>query len=419
MAFVSEFIGKPVIDLDGERIGTLGDIVARFQKDLPHPVIVGLIVKGDGGIQTISYAEVTVMNPVSVALSRLKNDLKPFILGEEDFFLVEDVMDKQIIDTNDARVVRANDLELIRVGGAMVVSNVDIGTSGILRRIGLEKLVQKIAKSIGRPLRRSVISLDAVELVPHEQSLRLRIPRNKITSLHPADLAEILSDLNRSESGHLLESLDTKALADALEEVEPDFQASLIRDMSDEKVADVLEEMEPDEAADLLAELTKERSDSLLGLMNGEEAKDIRKLLTFPVESAGGIMTTEFVSVHGDLTASQVITFLRKTLENAHDLGSYLYIVDDENTLMGVISLSDLILAQPNRKVMDFMRRRVVSVRLLDEQEKVAQVIAKYNLLAVPVVDHHNTLHGIVTADDAIDVIIPTAWKKRLPRMYH
>jgi magnesium transporter len=348
----------------------------------------------------------------------LKNELRTYSKGDQDFCLVEDVLDKQIIDTNDARVVRANDLELLRVNGSMVVSNVDIGTAGILRRIGLEGPFQRIAASMGRVIPRSLISLDDVELLPHEQSLRLRIPGDKITGLHPADLAEIIGDLNRASSDHILEKLDAKALAEILEEVEPDFQVILVRDMPDEKVADVLEEMSPDEAADLLAELPKERSDGLLILMDKEDSQDLRKLLAFPESSAGGIMTTEYATVQAHLTAEQVIAHLRATID-ADDLASYIYVVDEDNTLIGVISLSKLILAQPGEVVADFMSKRVISVHILDEQEKVAQVIAKYNLLAVPVVDHQNALHGIVTADDALDVIIPTAWKKRLPRMYH
>jgi magnesium transporter len=418
MAFISDFIGKPVVDFEGERIGVLGDLVARFQKELPHPLIVAIVIKRQNDLLMVSYADIAVMVSQAISLNVLEKDIHPFTPHEQDFYLVEDVLDQQIIDTDDARVVRANDLEMIRVSGSMVVSNVDIGTSGILRRIGLEKPFQRIANSLGRSLPRNFISLDDVELIPHDQSLRLRITRDKITSLHPADLADILSDLNRIESDHLLETLDVKQLADTLEEVEPDFQASLLTGMTDEKVADVLEEMSPDEAADLLGEFSKERSEDLLNLMDSEEARDVRKLLTFPVTSAGGIMTTEYSTVQVEMTSSQVMAYLRKTIHESETI-FYIYVVDNENSLIGVFSLTDLILAKPDRKVADFMHKRVVSVHLLDEQDKVAQVIAKYNLLAVPVVDHHNTLHGIVTADDALDQILPTAWKKRLPRMYH
>ena len=418
MAFISEFIGRPVVDVDGEKVGVLTDLIARFQKDVPHPIIVAIMVKAASGLMPISYADIRTMIPPAISLNNPEKDIQPYIPNDQDFYLVDDVLDKQIIDTDDVRVVRANDLELIRVNDSFLVSNVDIGISGILRRVGLEKSVKNIARIFGCSLVQKFVSLDDVKLMPHSHSLQLTIPGEKLSSLHPADLADIISDLNRPEGNQLLKTLDVKTLADTMEEVEPDFQVSLVREMSDDKVADMLEEMSPDDAADLLGELPKQRSEDLLNLMDSEEASDVRKLLTFPVDSAGGIMTTDYVTVQADETAAQVISHLRETIEEAETI-FYVYVLGAGDKLIGVFSLSDLIRAQPDVKVADFMHRRVVSVHLLDEQEKVAQVVAKYNLLAVPVVDHHDILHGIVTADDALDQIIPTAWKKRLPRMYH
>jgi magnesium transporter len=244
------------------------------------------------------------------------------------------------------------------------------------------------------------------------------VPSDKIIDLHPADLAEILSDLSRVESSKLLESLDIETLADTLEEVEPEFQASLVERMDDEKVADVLEEMAPDEAADLLAELGEDRSEELLSLMENDEAEDVRKLLAYPEESAGGIMTTEFIAIPANLTAKQALAHLREVANEAETI-FYIYVTDEEDRLKGVFSLQDLVLAQPSALVDEFMHHRVVSVNLTETQDEIAQAVAKYNLLAVPVVDDEGRIHGIVTADDALDKIIPTAWKKRLPRIYH
>jgi Mg2+ transporter MgtE len=238
-----------------------------------------------------------------------------------------------------------------------------------------------------------------------------------MSELHPADLAEILSDLTRQEGSMFLETLDIETLADTLEEVEPDFQVSLIERMPDDRVADVLEEMAPDEAADLLAELPQDRKQELLKLMEDEEAEDVRKLLTYPEDTAGGIMNTEYFIVPMDFTAAQVIERLRETAPEAETI-YYIYVGDIEEHLEGVFSLRQLVLAQPGAKVTDFMEKRVVTVDLTDSQEDCAQVVSKYNLLAVPVVDDQNRMQGIVTADDALDKIIPTAWKKRLPRFY-
>lgn len=417
MAFISELMGKPVTDCDGVQLGILKDLVASSKKDLTHPIVDAIVVQHNDEKLVIPFSDVAVLLAASISLKSGSSNVLQYILKENDFLLVEEVLDKQIIDTDGARVVRVNDIELVRVNGNILISNVDVGTSGILRRIGFSKLSHRLSKLFKQDPQKGFISWDFVEPLRHDQSMRLKVPADKLAELHPSDLAEIISDLSHTDTDQILGNLELKQLADTLEEVEPDFQASLIKDMSDEKVADILEEMSPDEAADLLAELPAQRSESLLGLMEQEEAKDVRKLLLYHEESAGGLMTPDYVSVTPDLTAEETISTLRKVGDEA-ELIYYVYVTDTGNHLVGSFSLSDLIMAQPKMKVTEFMQKRVVSVNLKDEQNDIAQVVSKYNLMAVPVVDDENILHGIVTADDALDKIIPTAWKKRLPRFF-
>ena len=417
MAYISELIGKPVVEASGERVGQLTDLIASARGDIPHPKVVAVVVKHGRKTLAVPFSRVALLAIPAVALTQPLAEIVPYEPGERDLYLVRDVLDKQIIDTDGMRVVRVNDLELTRVNSHFYVANVDIGTLGLLRRLGLAKVLQRVTSRLGRGLLPTIISWDGVELLSGDQPLRLKVPGDKITDLHPADLAEILSDLNRSESGKLLDSLDVKTVADTLEAVEPDFQASLVEAMPDQKVADLLEEMAPDEAADLLAELPEGRSQELLSLMDVDEAKDVRKLLAYPEDAAGGIMTTEYIAIPPDLNAEQAIAYLRANADQAETI-FYIYVADSENRLSGVFSLQDLVLAAPETPVEEFMHHRVVSVNVLDSQDEVAQAIAKYNLLAIPVVDEQGRLHGIVTADDALDKIIPTAWKKRLPRMY-
>lgn len=419
MPFVSEILGKLVSDVDGESVGVIKDVIASPRATVPHPMISAIEVKHGSKTILISLSDVAVLIAPAVPLKKKLKDIQEYQVNENDLYLARDLLDKQIIDTNGMRVVRVNDLEMTRVNGEIYISNVDVGGAGLLRRLGLPKLARRLTTSIpGGSKLGTVISWDDVELLSHDQPLRLKVPSEKLTELHPADLAEILSDLSRAESEQLLQSLDLETLADTLEEVEPDFQASLVEQMDNERVADVLEEMSPDEAADLLAELPEDRSQEILTLMEKDEAEDVRKLLTYDEDTAGGIMTTELISVHPGLTAEETICKLREMADEAETV-FYIYVVDEENHLLGVFSLRELVLAQPTRKIDEFMEDRVITVNLNDDQEECAHVIAKYNLLAVPVVDEENRLHGIVTADDALDKIIPTAWKKRLPRLYH
>lgn len=417
MLYASEFIGRPVADADGKRIGKLKDLIAIRHRDVPHPQLVAIEVKQHGDTVFIPINDVAALISLAIPLKKKFSEITPYLPQPDDLHLVRDVLDKQIIDTDGMRVVRVNDLELTRVNGNIYVANVDISGVGLIRRLGLGNLADRLSmrpRTSDLPL---IISWDNIELLSSDQPMRLKVPTSKMAELHPADLAEILSDLSRHESSKILETLDIETLADTLEEVEPDFQVSLIEHMPDDRVADVLEEMAPDEAADLLGELSQDRKHELLELMEDEEAEDVRKLLTYPEDSAGGIMNTEYFIVPPDFKAEQVMERLRETTPEAETI-YYLYVADQEEHLLGVFSLRQLVLAQPDAPVTDFMETRVVTVDLMDSQEDCAQVVSKYNLLAVPVVDEQNRMHGIVTADDALDKIIPTAWKKRLPRFY-
>lgn len=417
MAFLSEIMGRTVTDLDGNYVGKLDDLIARERPDVPHPVVEALVIEKRGQKQVVPYSMVMSLFAPAIPLKCHIEDVPVYELCNEDVYLSRDVLDKQIIDTDGARVVRVNDLQLVRVNGTLYVSNVDVGLMGILRRVGLERTTQRIASGLHLNLPETFISWDNVELLRHDQFMRLRVPAESLADLHPADLAEILSDLSKHETGQFLESMNVEQVADALEQVETEFQASLIESMDDERAADVLEEMDPDEAADLLAELPVERSRRLVDLMEKDEADDVRHLLTFPEDSAGGIMTTDYAVVPPNITAEQAIKLLRETASEIETL-LYVYVTDTEEHLIGVFSLTDLIFADPNALVVDFMDDRVKKVNTLDDQEEVAQLVTKYDLLAVPVVDDHDIIQGIVTADDALDKIIPTAWKKRLPRFY-
>jgi len=417
MLFASEFIGKPVADVDGKRIGKLKDLLACRPGDVPHPQLVAIEVKQHGGSIFIPMNDVAALISLAIPLKKKISEITPYIPQPDDLHLVRDVLDKQIIDTDGMRVVRVNDLELTRVNGSIYVANVDISGVGLIRRLGLGSLADRLTAHPRASDLPSIISWDNIELLSGDQPMRLKVPSSKMAELHPADLAEILSDLTRLEGSKILDTLDIETLADTLEEVEPDFQASLIESMSDDRVADVLEEMAPDEAADLLAELSQDRKHELLKLMEVDDAEDVRKLLTYPEDTAGGIMNTEYFIVPSHFNAAQVLERLRETAPEAETI-YYIYVTDHDEHLLGVFSLRQLVLAQPDAQVTDFMEKRVVTVEVTDSQEDCAQVVSKYNLLAVPVVDEQKRIHGIVTADDALDKIIPTAWKKRLPRFY-
>ena len=417
MPFISHIINKPVVDAEGESLGKVEEIYAIQREDRAHPVITALAVRSKTSRACYPISEVTVLFSPVIPLAHAADQLTAYELRGDELPLIQDILDKQILDTNGIRVVRVNDLQIARVNGDYVVSNVDISSLGLLRRSGLPRFAENLLTRLTVKKPENTISWTFVEPLRQDEFMRLKVPVEKIKDLHPADIAELISDMNHNESGELLNSLDIEHLADALEEVEPEFQASLVKHMSDEKIADVLEEMSPDEAADLLAELPQERSEDLLEMMETEEREEVKLLLSYPEDTAGGLMTTDVVIVSPALTAAQAIESIRAQ-ESEVDAVLYVYVVDEHKRLTGTFSLSELIFAQPRTRVNDFMHTKFISVNALDKQDELAQVVAKYNLPAVPVVDDKNHLLGIVTADDALDKILPTAWKKRLPRFY-
>ncbi|MBN1438190.1 MAG: magnesium transporter [Anaerolineales bacterium] len=412
MAYVRELIGRPVADVSGRQIGTLSDLIATTQNRIAHPRIVAMAVRSNGNPMMIPVSAATVLIAPAIPLKHRVKDLPVYRPAKDDLFLARDVLDKRIIDINGVRAVRVKDLELTRVDNDIYVANVTVcgeGRGGWLRNLLRRRTDDPAA---------GAISWENVEMLPGSNPMRLKVSGDKLSDLHPADLADIVRDLNREESGRgLLDQMVVEKLADVLEETDPEVQADLIEHMPDEKVADVLEEMAPDEAADLLAELPRGRSEDLLELMEHEEAEDVRKLLAYPLDSAGGLMNTEFLAVPPALTAAEAMAVLRREGPKIQNL-FYIYVTDESGRLRGVFSLRDLVLADPGTAVTEFMHARVFTVRPEDSQDDAAHAISKYNLLAVPVVDEENRLQGIITADDALDKIIPTAWKKRMPRLH-
>jgi magnesium transporter len=284
----------------------------------------------------------------------------------------------------------------------------------------LEKVGRSIGNAINRPAKSVVIPWEFVASIEHDDPLRLSVSQNRLVKMPPADIAAIVDELDHHTSTALLEGFDNEALADTLEESSSEMQMTILSNMAPERAADILEEMDPDEAADLLADLPNGTSQALLELMEQDEALEVRTLLTYPEDAAGGIMTTEFAYVPEDLTVGEALDFLRQS-EDAQDdeVMYYVHILDHNRQLKGIVTLRDLVMADPNSNLRQWVEAEEISVEPLTPQKEVAYLIAKYDLRSIPVIDPENqAMLGIVTVDDAIDIVLPTAWKKRLPRLY-
>ncbi len=418
MLYISQIQGQQVWDAWSQPVGRCVDILVGSLEE-PFPPVCALVVRTPQNQQEfIPAAEISSLYP-SIVLNVPLEQHVPYTPTGDELWLVDRILDRQIVDTDGRRVVRVNDLQLARVGTRYTLTGVDVGPIGLLRRLGIERLGRGIARLLGKPLKTRVIPWEDVAPL-QEEPLRLKVSRERIVQLPPADIAAILSSLDQHTSEALLNSFSNAELADALEESPSDVQVAILTQMEPERAADILEEMGPDEAADVLADLPDETSAQLLELMDGDDAAEVRALLAYPEDTAGGIMTTEFAHAPVGLRAAEMLDYLRHSEDAQEDEAMYyVYLVDNDHRLRGVISLRDLVMAPPDADLEPWVTDDPVSVSPLTKQEDVAYLMAKYDLLSVPVVDPEtDELLGIVTVDDALDAVLPTAWKKRLPRFF-
>ena len=416
MLYLSQAIGRPVLDVNGEPIGKVDDLIVAVGDR--YPPVTGLVVATDRRRIFLPWSHVASFDATGARLSTDRIDITKFQGRPDEIQLRADLLDKQIVDIDGRKVVRVNDLRLDDVEGKLHLVAVDVGAAGLLRRLGVEAGYRVLARNLR--LRTPERYIDWEDVDPVESSIasiKLRVPHAGLSELHPADLATIIDQLTPRDRAGVLAALDDEAAADAIEEMEPETQVEVLEDLAPERAADILEEMSPDDAADLVADLDQATRDEILALMEHDEAEEVQELLGYPEESAGGIMTTEYIALDENLTAAESIDHLRELEPDAETI-YYVYVTDDADHLTGVLSLRDLIVAQPDTKIRDVMIREPVAVGVLADQDEVAEVVAHYNLLAVPVIDDEERLVGIVTVDDAIDTVIPTAWKKRLPRVF-
>jgi CBS domain-containing protein len=416
MLFLSQVIGRPVRDTRGEPMGKVADLIVAVGER--YPPVTGLVVATDRRKIFLHWSAVAGLDVRGARLNTSTLDIAKFEQRPQEIRLKVDLLDKQIVDIDGRRVVRVNDISLDEIEGSLRLVAVDVGAAGLLRRLGFEGPFRTVARNLRLPLRERYIDWEDVDPVESSiASVKLRVPHARLAELHPADLASIIDQLVPKDRAGVLASLGDEAVADAMEEMEPDTQVEVLEDLEPERAADILEEMSPDDAADLVADLSDAARGEILALMEQDEADEVQGLLGYPEDSAGGIMTTEFIAVPATLTAAATIDRLRELEPDAETI-YYVYVTDAERRLVGVLSLRDLIVAKPDARISEVMFGEPVAVGLLADQDEVAQAVARYNLLAVPVVDDEGRLTGIVTVDDAIDTVLPTAWKRRLPRLY-
>jgi len=407
--FLSDFFNRKVYNPSGQRVGKISDLVAERAE--PYPMIIGIVVRTRGRVRRfyLPWEDIFRIEPQITFAEEELRELNTSLPEKDIVLLREEVMDKQIVDTFGAKVVRVNDLHFLRVDSRLRLVHVDVGFRGLMRRVGWERVVDQALRWLfSYALPNQFISWKYVQLLSGSDLLQLSVSQKKLSHLHPADLADIIEDLSGRERSAIFHALDTETAAEALEEIDPKIQKALIETIPVEKASDIVEEMSPSDAVDLLADLPEERAEEILEGMEQEKAEDLRELLVHSDETAGGLMTTAYLSLTSEVTVEAAISRLRAEAPNL-DIMDYIYVVDEEEALLGVVSIRDLLTAQSNQPLLDILAPRVVSVKLDEDQNEVVEAFAKYGFRALPVVDEWNHLKGIIGFRSVLEVLAPNA----------
>lgn len=411
--FISELVGRRAT-INDLPIGKVTDFLVKKPDDtFPH--IDGLVVKTAQGPR---FAPIDTVADVdrdgTIALTMAPKDPAP--PEGEELYLVADLLDKQIVDVDGRKVVRINDIEVANAGGRLRVVAADVGVAGLLRRLGLRSFGRRFTPAIYKRVPRAMIAWDSVAPIrePNPSQVRLSVTESKLSRMHPSELAEIIGDLSAREAVAVVQQLDDETAADAFEHLDAETQKTLIEDIGTERAADIIEEMDADDAADLLSELPEDQQTELLAEMNAYTADELRELVKYAEDSAGGLMTTDYTWIYPHRTTEATIRKIREIAPTSEFI-YYLYVVDKDDMLLGTLSLRTLLLALPTAFIDRIMDTELVSVHPDAPAVDVAATIAKYDLLAVPVVDDKGKLLGIVTVDDAIDAIMPPDVARKLP----
>jgi CBS domain-containing protein/sporulation protein YlmC with PRC-barrel domain len=391
--YLSRILNRKIYTTNNEVLGTLRDLAVDVK--FKNPKVTRAVIKTKDGIKFINFENIDISKERK-QYKLVCNEVKESDLGNL-LLLKKYVLDKQIIDVNGRKVVRANDVRLIILDSGMFIAAVDIGMEGILRRIGIAKPL----KRLGVKVQSKLMLWDDIETAFASEDISLSKTYNKLHTLHPSDLADIIEDFDANTGAIIFSKLDNAKAADVLEELEEDVQVSLLRILSTDKAADILEEMPADEAADVLDGLQEDKAEELLNNMEKEASDEIRELMEYEDSLIGSIMTTDFISCPKNYTVADVINDIRKVDEEIEQF-YYVYVVNDANKLMGVVSLRELIISPLDKKIEEFMSKKVIYMQDEEKISNLARDIIKYNLLAMPVVDEEMHLIGSVSLIDIV-----------------
>ncbi|MEK9165335.1 MAG: CBS domain-containing protein [Patescibacteria group bacterium] len=404
MPYLSQLLNNKIKDSGEEVAGRLADILIAPQLGIYAPIKF-LMIKQRSQKKDIliPYEYVETLGQKTVTLKTLTASIPTQDAAASDLiYLRRQVMDQQLVDISGARVVRVNDVRLGMFEGQMSILGIDVSLKGLLRRLGFEWL------DFGNVWKTNLI--DWRETQPVKGFLRLNIISKDLKKLHPADLANIVEDLSLKQGSRLVNFLDAKQAAQVLEEINPDLQKILIKNLGPKRVNKVLAQMSPDEMTDLLKSLPRKEAELFLQKIKDVSAQKVDKLIKYPDNTAGGLMTLDFMSARPNWTVAKTILEIKKTSPSLHYL-LYVYVTDNNGYFYGAISLRWLLISPSEIKIKKLLKK-YPTYSLLRPNQRIPEIVnmmTKYNLFTAAVVDKKNKLLGMVGVDDVMRCLAPNA----------
>ena len=406
MLHATELLGGEAYDCQGHFVGRVSELFIE-PAEQPNRVARYLLGRGKYLPLLARHNQISSVAPGVIKLNVEEKELEHFHSNEAWLAVRKDLLDQQIIDTSGRKVVRVNDVDLAeqRTDGTVElrITDVDIGLTGAARRLLQGLASPMLIRRIQQKLPARTIRWEFVNLIESDplRRVKLRITHDKLEKMHPADLADIMEELSPAERQAIIASLDEQSAAEALAELDSRLTSQIVERLAPEKAADILEEMEPDKAADILAGLSPEVSQDVLEELHGEEARDVEALLRFDDNSAGGMMTTDFVYVGETASRAEVVDWIRRREINVEQLDT-IFLINGDARLSGAVAVGRLLLAADEEPLAQLKSEPLVSVAPDANEKEVFALFDKYNLRSLAVVDVSGRPVGAITVDDVI-----------------
>ena len=403
MPFLAQFLNSEVVDSAHKTIGTLIDLLASNTETGYAPITALVIKEKDSKLQRIvPFSYVINLSKDEIPLKTLIKNIEPRDVQPNDIFLYRDILDKQIVDMQDRRVVRVNDLQFGVINNKPHILGIDVSTRGIFRRIGLDKVPPF---TFFKP---KFIDWQKVQVVGG--SLKLTTLSKELIKLHAADLADIVEDLNPSQSESLMKSLDTDTAAKVFEELDDEFRHYVMKLLDPKRAGFILSRLPIDELVDYFQTLPKKETKKLMTSLDDAKKKAVQKFLQYEDDTAGGLMTTEVIKASPNWTVTKTRDYIKEVSDNYRSI-SFVYVMDEDNELVGIVSLRALLISEPDEKLKNIMKtiKDDKTITVDTELEDIAEKMTKYNLSSVIVMDDKRRFLGVVTVDDVMQHLIPDA----------